>query len=104
MMRPGIAPRPAISSTSRGGACRAAPQEIRKAAKTTAGNGQAFAQKPAGPAGAVPGTKAAKYPSARLRILDRVPSGGRSGAGGSVVGSLIGRVVYHAPPREQGYC
>src|SRR5712691_7491535 len=79
-----------------------APQEIRKAETTTAGKGQAFAQKPAGPAGAVPGTKAATSPRARLGILRRGPSQWRAGAGDCVVGSLMGGVVYHALPRARG--
>src|SRR5215510_16127428 len=42
-----------------------AAQEIMNAEKTTAGNGQAFTQKPPGPAGAAPGTIAARIAAAR---------------------------------------
>src|SRR5213592_1004171 len=79
-----------------------APQEIRKADTTTAGKGQAFAQMPLEPAGAAPGTRAARNAWARLRTRARVPSEVRPGAEGCVVRSLMGRVVYDAPPRSRG--
>ncbi len=84
----------AIPCDSRNWAHSAA-QEIMKAEKTTAGNGQAFIQKPPGPAGAPPGTMAARIAAARWRTLRRTPA--RSDRDGRrFVGSLMGRVVYHA--------
>src|SRR5262245_24057297 len=73
-----------------------AAQEIMNAEKTTAGNGQAFIQKPPGPAAGCPGTIATRIAAARRPTLWRTPSRSVRGGGRRFVGTLMGGVVYHA--------
>src|SRR3989442_1750209 len=79
-----------------------AAQEIRKAETTTAGKGQTLSQNPPGPVGAVPGVMTARSAAARQQTLCRTPSRSRRGAGRRVVGSLMGRRVYHAMTPDPG--